>query len=487
VTHARLALGELDALADVLHGPVGLPALSACRLHAQERPLQGPAPERLPADVLEELRAELRHACERDGAGGLAPGALRRAPLVLWYGEPQAAGFPGLLDTFLLGAAERPRRLRDLIEAWLRDFGPDRASLPQAGRAIAALFQHARDPRLVAWRRAQARFALFDARQGPERVGSALLHGPESVPDVLAQTGMDDPLRAGGRYFRAVMDRLLDAVPGAIRGPHAAAAWQRAAGLLEVDHPQRDRKGLEVVRTAPRFAEAAGRTAQACLLPAGSAPVPKEEVKAFLRRNLGDPRTQPARWETAGEAATQVMRSWLAAASLEAFLALISETNDDKQWRYRQAFWRACLRRVPSAEVWVVLGPGMTRRARAMRDLADGYGRMEASGSAGEQAVLLMRLGSLVLSEWSNVGPVRAWERGDRACPQLYEREYDPEALRALCLSFPNHPAYGNGGALNSRGLWHRNGDKGLWQGCAAALLQGKLQIRLTSSDYMPP
>jgi hypothetical protein len=94
------------------------------------------------------------------------------------------------------------------------------------------------------------------------------------------------------------------------------------------------------------------------------------------------------------------MRSWLAAASLETFFALISETNDDPQWQYRRAFWRACLRKMPRdrpAEVWVVLGPGMAARAKAVKDLASAHGRMEASGQYGEQAVLLLRLGNIVL------------------------------------------------------------------------------------------
>jgi hypothetical protein len=181
------------------------------------------------------------------------------------------------------------------------------------------------------------------------------------------------------------------------------------------------------------------------------------------------------------------MRSWLAVASLETFFALISETNNDPQWQYRREFWRACLRKMPShqpAEVWVILGPGMATRAKSVKDLANGYGRLEASSQGSEQAVLLIRLGSIVLSEWSNVGPVRAWQIGDPRCPALYRTQYESRDLRAKCLDFPDHPIRGKGGAFDGAGLWHRDPQGYLWQGCAAAFLQNHTQLRLKPKDY---
>jgi hypothetical protein len=58
--------------------------------------------------------------------------------------------------------------------------------------------------------------------------------------------------------------------------------------------------------------------------------------------------------------------------------------------------------------------------------------------------------------------------------------------LRERGLNFPDHPSTGKGGANDGRGLWHRNPEGGLWQGCAAALLRNRLGIALTSADYMP-
>lgn len=484
-------LRQLAATAELLATKPALPAVSVCEIQAQSLMAHVGATRPPDGEVLEVLREELRQACAVGAAKRLSPRTLRRAPMVFWDREPQAAGFPGLLEVVLEGAAERPRWLRELIEAWLRDFHIDRVRLPEAGQAMGNLLPQMHDPRLTPWDRAHQRFAIFEASKGPQQVGSALLNGPDSVASVLAQTGMDDPLRAEGRFFRAALHELLNALPTALRSTASTEAWARAAMLLEVQQAGRDRRGNETLVAGLCLPDLASEVISACLDPWLSPPppatAPREEIKAFLLRVIGDPRLRPDRWSTAPEQCTRLMRGWLASATLETFFALISETNDDPQWRYRRAFWRACLRKLPHhepAEVWVVLGSGMANRAQAVKDMTGAFGRMEAKGNQGDQAVLLLRFGNIVLSEWSNVGPIRAWEIDDRRCPQLYRDRYEGRDLRARGLDFPDHPIFGKGGAFDGKGLWHRNPQGGLWQGCAAAFLLDRLQLRLTPDDY---
>jgi hypothetical protein len=298
---------------------------------------------------------------------------------------------------------------------------------------------------------------------------------------------MNEPLRAVGGFYRHAISELLNALPRALQSQHAPLAWERAAGLLEVRLTERDRQGRVVEKSALRFPDYAGPIALAALAPwltgsAGST-APRDAVKTFLVRTIGDPRLYPQRWAGATDAAIALMRSWLAADSLEAFLSLISQNNDDQQWRYRQAFWRACMRRIPNIEVWVVLGAALADRAEAHRDLNGSFGRLE---SPADQAVLLIGLGNLVMSEWSNVGAVRAWAIEDKLCPKLYGRNYNGAALRERGLNFPDHPTTGKGGSHDGAGLWHRKPERGLWQGCAAALLRNRLNVTLTTADYMP-
>jgi len=478
VSLARIALRELAALSDVLTQKPALPDISLCRQQAEAQPSLDGVAVLPPSGVLEVVRRELSSACATEGgAANLPTGTLRMTPLVLWNGEPQPASFPGLLEVFLRAAQARPRWLRDLIEAWLRDFGPDRILLREAGYAISGLLAETKHPRLTAWRYAHERLSLFDATEGPRRVSHALFHGPDDVATVLSRIGMDDPLRANGGFFRAAVAEIVGSLPKALRAPSGREAWARAAELLEVRQTRRDRFGREITVTALRFAELGGETARACLDPwlrSGTTFVPQEEIKAFLLRVMGDPRVEAARWATVGEEATGLMRTWLAKASLEAFFSLITHNRDASQWRERQKFWRACLAKMPSTEIWVVLGPGLANVARTLRDLAGGFGQMDGAGAAG-QAVLLMKMGNLILSEWSNVGSLRAWTAGTVSCPKLYQRNYDAKHLKAPSLAFP-HQAPGD-----SQGLRHH----GSWQERAAALLFERVQLRLTPKDYL--
>lgn len=486
-----VALLGLQSLAQVLSQTHRLLSPSECERYADKMG-QAEALTAPPSSAdLAALRSELLEYCK---AGQPPPlRLLRRAPLVLWDQQPFAADFPGLLDALLEGAARRPPWLRALIEAWLRDFDLGKPRLSEAGSRIADLLGHTLHPRLLCWRQAHELFRMFDGANGPARVAAALIAGPGSLTTVLEQTQMNDALRADGRFFRATVAALLRLVPAALVNRNGAEAWTRVAATLEVQRTERDRRGVVVARPELRVPELRGEMIGACLQPwvDGNAAVsaPREEVKAFLLRTVGDPRLRADRWSAAPEACTRLMRGWLALETLETFFALISETNDDPQWRYRRDFWRACLRKLPEDQLggaWVVLGANLAQRAKVVSNLAGGYGRMTGSGWISDQAVLLLRFAHIVLCEWSNVGPVRAWRVGDPTCPSLYDRDYIAADMRAKSLDFPNNPITGTGGSRDGKGLYHHGPARGLWQGRAAAFLEQRIGLRLAYSDYMP-
>jgi hypothetical protein len=103
----------------------------------------------------------------------------------------------------------------------------------------------------------------------------------------------------------------------------------------------------------------------------------RQQVQAFLIEHLEDPRLRPQRWQEAGEAAANLMRRWLTRASLEAFFSLISEHALDSHWRYREAFWSACIEKSAGAEAWLALGSRIHASARAVEDLKGAYARLE--------------------------------------------------------------------------------------------------------------
>ena len=493
MTTARDAAIRLQAVADLLHRPIGLPFVSACAEQVASVVTPGgfaDAPSPWESDV---LRDWLKQICLGPEFQDLSRQPARRfdlAPTVLWNGREPAAGFPGLLDHLLSRATSRPRLLVTLIEAWLRDFDARAPGLRQAAIAIRRLLPQATHPFLVFWAAAEARFGLFDADHGPDRVAKALMT-TDDVDGVLAAIGMDDPMRATGRYLRDVIVRCLALLPAALRSAAAPAAWTRATHLL-LDPS--DGSGSSPSDAAKfRFHDLAmnGLVARACLAPWVDATVsgnaPREQVKTFLLSTLKDPRLYPGSWIEAGEDNTRLMRSWIAAATLEAFFTLIGEETNDKQWNYRRAFWQACLKKVPTTEVWVILGSDLVPRAHSIQALTGNFGCHTISGKA-KQAALLIRIGHLVLLEWSHIGALKAFA-DPRMSPSFYKTErdfYSNNRIDFPSLHFPNHPVLGGGGS-DDKGLWHRFPKKGLWQGCAAALLERQIGLRLDQRDYMIP
>src|SRR5581483_7077194 len=109
------------------------------------------APREPEPEILEGVRRRLREAI----MNGIDPEDrdVKRAPWILWQGNPPAINFPGLLDKIVRQAMTSPRALRYLIEAWLRDFSFHAPAIVATGLAIQRLLADSPDTRLDAWRR----------------------------------------------------------------------------------------------------------------------------------------------------------------------------------------------------------------------------------------------------------------------------------------------------------------------------------------------
>jgi len=486
MSHGFEALSRLRSVSQRLATHALLPSQPAC---AALQLIDSGRPGALP-DLfdLEALRGRLKQACSQGRTKEIIRADLRRAPYVFWNGNEPAARFPGLIEVFFETAFVRQAWLLEAIEAWLRDFAPEEPGFARAGEAMEALIARSEHPRVQFWAKAQREFAFLTPSLGPKRVGDALLYRPSGLEKTLSDIGMDDPLRAQGLFFRHATSAMVDALPTALQKPIANTAWERATAVLETYQESGNHPGRVTRRRVLRFPDMAAKLARACLAPwlsgTAAASAPKEAIQDFLVVHLEDPRLppEPLVWREAGEDARRLMRSWLAAETLEVFLKMIGRAGGDRQWRYREAFWRACLKKCPNPEVWIVLGTQLAGEAGLSRELKGTFGRMQQT----HQAALLMRLNNVLFSEKSNIGALRAWDPEGKVCPPLYRTGlYTAESLQAPSLEFPPHPIYG-GSPTGDRGLWHQNPERGLWQGRAAALLRQKTGILLTPADYMP-
>jgi len=416
--------------------------------------------------VLEGVRQRLRVASFNGGEHD--PRDLKRAPWILWQGDPPAISFPGLLDRVVGQATRSPRAFRYLIEGWLRDFAPRATGVMSAGLAIQRLLADSADARMEPWRAASARFRLFDAADGPATLATAILSAPQPVEAAC----FADEARAVSAYLRSVQAELLTRLPAQLERP-TAAATQLARGCAFLVNG----KGL-------RFDDSRAAIAAALCKPwFNTSRTPdiklQRDVTEFLVAQIGNPQIRPGRWAGA-QKESALIRRWLARASLSVFFGLIADYALDRHWKYREAFWSACLSKGAIDDAWLALGTNVHASARARQDLASAFGRLEAA--SGDQSVLLLRVGPLIIAEWSHDGSMRAWLADD--APKLGRASYARSDLMRACLPFPSDPIRGGLSDTATSGLRHAGSATGVWQRRASQLLARHANVRLQQTDW---
>lgn len=441
------ALARLGALAAALGRSVKLRSPSAdmvAKLGIAEAPPAQPL-----AATLDLVRARLR-------AGGRDPHDLRLAPWILWNGEPPAVAFRGLLDRVVQEAASRRRTLRNLIEAWLRDFRRDAPKITEAGLAIERLLTLGSNDRLDSWRAAHRRFRMFHADVGPAEIARDVIAGTTPVHDLLESMGFLDPARCTSGYLRAVHDDCLRKVGRILGEKEPQNEFERLTEILLLDEKL-------------RFGDAQRGIARTLLRPwvqgSGLGAAQQALVRSFVLRHVGDPRLRPRPW-VGLEPESAVLRRWLAQLSLKHFFELVGKHALDHQWRYREAFWSACLKKGIIADAWLALGNAVFNDARMRKDLGDAFGRL--SGASADHSVLLMRVGSLTFAEWSHNGALRYWP--SNKAPALFERYYTRSSL-----------VDGEHGKFR-----HAGSESGVWQQKIASIIRKETGINVAWSDWNP-
>ncbi len=255
--------------------------------------------------------------------------------------------------------------------------------------------------------------------------------------------------------MRAVHAECLGQLPSLLRGPNAAARFERVAAVLTRDAQLRfpDAR-LEIARALFRAwteeRQSPGADAQAV-------------VRDFALTHIGHPQLRLRAWIGADPEAA-ILRRWLAQASLRVFFGLIADHARNSQWPYREAFWSACLTKGAIADAWLVLGRSVYADAHARKELGFPFGKL-AKGSP-EHSVLLLRVGPLILAEWSHDGKLRAWRVEDG--PKLFLPTYARDDIQ--------RPAPFE--------LVHSGSATDLWQSRAAELLERYAEVRLHQSEW---
>lgn len=374
---------------------------------------------------------ELRHllvlAAQCGDWSGIGERHWRYASECLSFGDPPLIANDRFIDAYLAHAAASRSNtiINGLIRYYLWHFEPARPGFRRIAAFLAALAEEGPSR----WSDLHRGYHLFNPDRAPARLAQAVMAAARPPREFLAQIGLSGQIVAaellGNAFVRACDGIVFDAVAEGAPPPPAGYAQR----LVAWSH-----KGKEFIYGG--MARARPALAEALLLPWTTRP-PAPEQRDFIKRALlgllKEPRTNPVAWVDVSEAAQRVMCHWLAKVSLEQFLEVVDETvriHHTRMWSSRRKFWSAYYEKGFIQEAWVVFGrrgAALARHDSGTRERKDIVSFGTFLGDAvndQRQAVLIMKIGPLVVADWSHNGCCHVWRAGNPNAPRLFQREY---------------------------------------------------------------
>ncbi len=446
----------------------GLDPLPASKVREVGRRLKEKFPETGSPPTQEEIGALVKRflrALATDDWTGISRRDWRRIPWGLWTGTPPLIENEAFVTRLLERLRSETGRSgwRALIGAYLRDF--DRGG---RGRdRIAAALDGEVGKWDWAWKERNARFRLFDPSSAPERIAVACLSATGTVRDALSSAGLDSPMLAQGR--------------GLERAAYALALKRLRNGALAGDGDRPFERIMEwsLVGGGLRFPRDKRNLVDALLLPWTGQDPPedlKKEIEAFLVAQFQDPRLHPEDWHEMSDEARWIMHRWLTRTALEQYLQIVDRVTTEEKaknmWKYRRAFWHAYFEREYLHEAWVVFAPnGATLAEQVFGETAQ-FGKLLGKGQIQpDHAVLLMKIGTLTIADWSHDGRCFIWDSDNPAAPKLYAESYSRSDVVT---------------GSDNGGLIHAWAVTGSWQRKVADFIRNRTGISLSENDYMP-
>lgn len=338
---------------------------------------------------------------------------------------------PGLYAAVFRDATERSRGsvIRGLLYSFLRSYPIDWEHFEPFAESLGRLLSGCSAKSLSYWKEFCDEFEVLRIN-GPRLFAEHLLTTPSDVNPALAEARMVGTLSTS-EFLRYVQVKMADVgAPASQRGVPTPDFLDRMMEFGEITDPA-DSSKRDV-----RFPANRPLLAESLLLPFGSAAgqaVPgiserRDRVKGYLVRHLGDPRIeQNPRWHGVSAKARSILVKWLVSESLETFFQVLRLDPNPRQWKFREAFWRAFLKYQLIDNAWFVLGSGAALHISSNVS-PDSYGtwlnyRREA------RSALLVQISGLTVVDWSFDRSMCLYEEGASRTPVFGRKHYDPEGL----------------------------------------------------------
>jgi hypothetical protein len=168
-----------------------------------------------------------------------------------------------------------------------------------------------------------------------------------------------------------------------------------------------------------------------------------------------------------------IIKRWLSIEYLDLFIEIIEKTAVDRQFAPRKSFWLKYFEASKIMDIALILASDADKVARKAQQRMDNNGYMQWStlnGSLPNQCVLLMRIGDLIVAEWSHSGAMRFWDADNQAAPGFHLKSYYSHTLRNGSLTVRV------AGRLRDSIIHHENGQ---WMRSAEQVIQYHTGIKV--------
>jgi hypothetical protein len=310
--------------------------------------------------------------------------------------------------------------------------------------------------------------------EGPATVWGYLANEFDSVAEMLERIGIGETLQRGG-FGNAVFEEAMAATRRVLTRD-ASSTENTVTRLFDL---AKDPTGASGKFRFPRHRVALVESLVLPLAQGAQGEPVRELIETFVLDHYGDPRVDRSQWQGVSEDAIRVVSGWLVAETLGDFFRLIEHTARSdftarRHWRYRKAFWSAYLRAGVISDAWIVLANHIDDDAQQTLEMdRKAYGRFRrGAGVQANHAALILRIGDLLITDWSHSGKYRAWESGGRSreTPKLYRSAYTRFDLTR---------------GADYEGT-HHGTETGTWQRALAEYIRFRTGIRLDPRVMMP-
>jgi hypothetical protein len=364
----------------------------------------------------------------------------------------------------LLTHCRRPRETVSLLHRFLLFYPMDWEVGDALRKGIVELLKHP-SSRLQGWRDRNEVYGLLKP-QGPHVFTEAVLRKDKPIAESLLDAHLKNELEKAGFVEHAYSEMLrLTGFELKQRNPDRAILkkvldFSEVAGGLRFDSQRADLAN----NLLEPFHEG------------DAAPDLRLEIERFMVRNYRHPGINANGWLGVSDKARSVMLRWLVGSTLEDFFHVLDRTAstataEGNRWQYRKQFWGAYHRKGYIRDAWVALGSS----ARDLLWRRRGTGLMryaDLQGATPNDCLLLLRIGTLTIAEWSHTGMCRFWKPGNRTAPPFYRSSYYKSEIYE---SEPNEALSHHGAAIYG------------WQGRFADYIRAYANTSISLRDYRLP